>query len=180
MQNVNRLTAAEFLEWQARVEGRYELVDGHIVPHPDYFGPQGFAFPDNEHALVCTNLLVALRAQLQPPCRVYVGAGTLVDATDVNGPDVAVSCCDADVHRKALQEPRFIFEVSSPKTARVDTGRKVTDYLSLPTVEAYVHVDRPRRALTMYRNDGGPQTYRDGRVALADGIEIDVRAVFEI
>jgi len=36
MRDVQRLTADEFFAWQALVEGRYELVDGHIVPHPDY------------------------------------------------------------------------------------------------------------------------------------------------
>ncbi len=45
MRAVQRLTADEFFAWQALVEGRYELGDGHIVPHPDYVTPVGFAAP---------------------------------------------------------------------------------------------------------------------------------------
>jgi len=64
----------EFFSWQALVEGRYELVDGHIVPHPDYVTPAGFAAPDAEHGLVCLNLGIALQAQLQAPCRALMPA----------------------------------------------------------------------------------------------------------
>ncbi len=36
MRDPSRLTVDEFFAWQEHAEGRYELVDGHIVPHPDY------------------------------------------------------------------------------------------------------------------------------------------------
>jgi len=122
MRDVQRLTADEFFAWQALVEGRYELVDGHIVPHPAYVTPTGFAAPDAEHGLVCLNLGIALQAQLRAPCRAYVGVCVVVDRADANISDVAVSCDQDDRSRPALIAPRYVFEVSSPKTYRIDTG----------------------------------------------------------
>jgi len=177
MRDVQRLTADEFFAWQALVEGRYELVDGHIVPHPDYVTPLGFAAPDTEHGLVCANLVTALRAQLRAPCRVYVGVGVVVDRADANIPDIAVSCDEGDRSRPALIAPRYVFEVSSPKTYRIDTGRKVGEYLAISTIEAYAFLDRPRHSLTVYRADAGPQTFCTGMVRLGD-VSLHVEALF--
>lgn len=177
MHDIHRMAVDEFLTWQRCVEGCYELVDGFIVPHPDYWSPQGFASPDNEHALILANLVGLLRAQLKPPCRVYPGAGTVVDRKDANVPDLSVSCRD-DRMANALYEPRYVFEVSSPKTARIDTGRKVMDYLSITSVEAYVFVDRQNRTLTVYRPSRGPETIQAGSVDLADDVTLPLDDVF--
>ena len=178
MRDPNRLTADEFFGWQALVDGRYELIDGHITPHPDYVTPLGFAAPDNDHAAVCATLIGMLQMQLRAPCRVYVGAGTIVDRVNANVPDIAVSCSESDRAEKALAGPRLILEVSSTKTARIDTGRKVDDYLAIATVESYVVVDRSRRAITVYAPDRGPQTYTAGVIDIARAIALDVEAIF--
>ncbi len=127
MRDVQRLTADEFFAWQALVEGRYELVDGHIVPHPDYVTPAGFAAPDAEHGLVCLNLGIALQAQLRAPCRAYVGVCVVVDRADANISDVAVSCDQDDRSRPALIAPRYVFEVSSQRriASTPEGGRRI-------------------------------------------------------
>lgn len=178
MHDVTRLTVDDFFAWQRLVDGRYELVDGHITPHPDYVTPAGFAVPDNDHAAVCANLVGLLQAQLKPPCRVYVGAGAVVDRLNANVPDVAVSCSDADRTKAAIAEPRFVLEVSSPSTARIDTGRKVSAHLAIATLEAYFVVDRPRRAVTVYRPDAGPQTFVSGEVRVANDLTLSIDAIF--
>ncbi len=78
-----------------------------------------------------------------------------------------------------MTSPRFVFEISSPKTARIDTGRKVGDYASIEGLEAYVFVDRKRRTITVYRPDDGPQTYDRGRVDLAPDVMLELDAVFD-
>ena len=180
MRNPERLTVDEFFKWQSLVEGRYELVDGHIVPHPDYFDAQGLAAPDNDHGAVLANLVRIVSAQLAPPCRAYAGAGAVVDRINANIPDLSISCSEADRSRKGgLREPRFVFEVSSPKTAGIDTGRKVGEYLAIAYLEAYVFIDRKRRTITVYRPDAGPQTYGQGSVVpLGEGLVLGVDAVF--
>lgn len=40
-----RLAVDEFFDWLGRQEGLHELVDGRIVPHPDYVTPSEFAAP---------------------------------------------------------------------------------------------------------------------------------------
>lgn len=179
MVDPNRLTVDEFFAWQSLVDGRYELIDGHIVPHPDYFDAQGLAAPDTGHARIVANLTALLTPQLRAPCRVYTGAGAQVDRVNANIPDVAVSRSQADSDVPSLREPRFVCEVSSPKTARTDTGRKVADYLAIATLEAYLFVDRKHGTITVYRPDAGPQTYDAGRVVpVGDGVSLSVDAVF--
>lgn len=179
MVDPNRLTVDEFFAWQSLVEGRYELIDGHIVPHPDYFDARGLAAPDTGHARIVANLTALLATQLRPPCRVYTGAGAQVDRVNANIPDVAVSCSEADFDVPALREPRFVFEISSPKTARTDTGRKVGDYLAIATLEAYLFVDRKHGTITVYRPCAGPQTYDSGSVvSLGSGVSLVAKTVF--
>jgi len=178
VRDVNRLSVDEFFGWQAFVEGCYELVDGHITPHPDYVTPYGFAAPDNEHGVVCGNLIGSLYPQLRPPCRVYAGAGTIVNRINANVPDVTVSCSETDRAGTAIAQARFIFEVSSPKTARIDTGRKVGDYLAIATLESYVFIDRLHRSITVYRPDAGPQTYDEGTIAIGSDLRLDIARIF--
>jgi Uma2 family endonuclease len=60
---------------------------------------------------------------------------------------------------RGLANPAYIFEVLSPSTARIDRGRKVAEYLAIPSLEAYVVLDPERRSISVYRRDEGPQTY---------------------
>jgi Uma2 family endonuclease len=159
MRDPSRITVEEFFAWHEHVEGRYELVDGHIVPHPDFVTPQGLAAPSNEHAAILANLGFALMPQLEPPCRFYAGAGVAVDLVSANVPDAAISCDPDDRTRKGgLLRPAFVFEILSLSTKRIDRGRKVTDYLAIESVEAYVVLDPEREAISVYRRDRGPET----------------------
>lgn len=178
MRDVDHLTVEEFFAWQQLVEGRYELRDGHIVPHADYFDANGLAAPDTSHARIVANLTLILGKQIRPPCRIYAGAGAIVDRANANVPDLAVSCVEGDQNDIALRSPRFVFEVSSPKTARIDTGRKVADYTAITGLEAYVFVDRKHRTVTIYRPNAGPQTFERGSVPLSGDLTLEIDDVF--
>ncbi|MDQ2909320.1 MAG: Uma2 family endonuclease [Candidatus Eremiobacteraeota bacterium] len=175
MYDFERMTVEEFFAWHQTVEGRYELVDGRIVPHPDYVTPQGLAAPANDHGAIISNLDAAFRAQLKAACRVYVGAGAKVNRVNANIPDLSVSCDPEDRGRMALENPRFVCEVLSPKTRRADMTRKVAEYLSIASLEAYVIVDGERRTVTVHRPDAGPQTWDDTSVVpLTDDVTLIV------
>jgi len=175
MFDYDRMTVEEFFDWHQTVEGRYELVDGRIVPHPDYVTPQGLAAPSNDHAAILSNLDAAFREQLKPPCRVYVGAGAKVNRVNANVPDLSVSCDPDDRTHAALENPRFVCEIISPTTRRTDMTRKVADYLAIASLEAYVIVDGERRTVTVHRSDAGPQTWDDtSAVHLADDVTLIV------
>jgi Uma2 family endonuclease len=175
MQDPNRLTVEEIFARQEHVEGRYELVDGHIVPHPDYVTLKGLAAPSNLHAAIGANLGLAIGGQLRKGFQLYVGAGAVVDRVNANVPDLAISCDPADLARKdGLANPRFVFEILSPSTKRIDHGRKVGEYLAIASLEAYVVIDPERPSITIYRPDDGPHTHvasdAASGVALADDI----------
>jgi Uma2 family endonuclease len=169
-QDVDAITVPEFIAWAEWVEGRYELVDGHIVPHPDYFStPQGFASPDNDHNAIVANIMRIVERQIAPPCRIYPSAGVEVAENKANTADAAVSCLDSRSD-KVLRSPTVVFEVSSDRTRKNDTGRKVSQYTSIPSLIVYVFVDRKNRAITLYRPDRPPETYSDGSRPLTSDI----------
>ena len=66
-------------------------------------------------------------------------------------PDVVVDCGNNGDDDLFADEPRVIFEVLSPSTARTDRTEKRINYQSLPTLEVYVLVDQARMAVTVYR-----------------------------
>ncbi len=177
MLDPDRLTVDDFFAWQELVDGRYELVDGHIVMHPDYFDAQGLASPDNGHGLIVANVTLLLGPQLKAPCRLYIGAGAEVDRMNANIPDLAVSRGDKSTD-KYLSAAQLVVEVSSPKTYRIDTGRKVGNYLSIKTLEAYVFVDRKLNAITLYRPDAGPQSFHEGVVPITTDVSLPLDEVF--
>ena len=179
MLDADRMSVEEFFAWHQHVEGRYELVEGRIVPHPDYVTPEGLAAPSNEHAAILANLALTLGSKLQPPCRIFIGAGAAVDRITANIADLSVSCDPSDLAGSVLKRPRFVFEVLSPKTKRIDVGRKVLEHLAIPSLDAYVVVDGEHRSVTVYRPDAGAQTYgAEEAVVLSADLELTVAELF--
>ena len=67
----------------------------------------------------------------------------------------------------------------SPKTKRIDVGRKVLEHLAIPSLDAYVVVDGEHRSVTVYRPDAGAQTYgAEETVALSADLELTVAELF--
>ncbi len=172
----------EFFDWLGEQEGIYELVDGRIVPHPDYVTPLGLAAPVVMHGVVAGNIFAALRSRLRPPCFVSVTVGVEIDRKNGNVPDLAVSCSPADLRAKKMRKPRYIVEVLSPSTRRTDRGAKVEDYLRIPSLRSYLVVDIEAKAMTAYTKDGPPLTAyeRDRVVRLDDDLELPFAEVFAI
>jgi Uma2 family endonuclease len=123
-----RMSLAEFLEWDDGTDARYELVDGRIV---------AMAPPIEAHGTIVANLAAAIRPRLKPPCRVVVEAGIMpADRADTwYQADLVVACAPAERGARAIAEPRLIVEVLSPSTAAHDRGVKLADYRKLASVE---------------------------------------------
>jgi len=141
-----RMSADEFLAWEATQTERHEFVQGEV------FAMTGGRDRNNT---VTLNLALALRQHLAGSgCRVYAGDLKLqVAAADAFFyPDLMVTCSAADLaDRLVKREPVLVVEVLSPSTEAFDRGDKFAHYRRLPSLREYLLVDVDRLRCDLYR-----------------------------
>ncbi len=141
-----RLSADEFLAWEAGQVERHEYVRGEVF---------AMAGGDDRNDLVAGNVYMALRQHLRgSPCKVFASDVKLqVDAADsFFYPDVMVTCSVADAaSRLVKREPLLLVEVLSPATAAFDRGDKFAAYRSLPGLAEVLLIDIDRQRCDLYR-----------------------------
>ena len=141
-------TADAFLAWAAdQPRGRFELVAGQVVAMaPERAG----------HARAKGRVYRALgdaiaRAGLD--CEAFTDGMTVrIDTGTVYEPDALVRCGprtpDAAVE---IADPAIVVEVVSPSSRGADTGAKLGDYFTLPSVRHYLVVNAETRTLIHHR-----------------------------
>lgn len=143
---LHRMTAQDFLAWDAHETIKREFVRGEVF---------AMAGADEPHVACVGNLFVALRNHLRSgPCRVFMLDMKLrVEAADCYFyPDVLVTCSATDAQDlKIKREPTLVVEVLSPSTAGYDRGDKFADYRLLPSLREYALVDPDSRRCDVYR-----------------------------
>jgi len=139
-----RMTLAEFLEWDAGTDRRYELQGGI----PVMMAPSLEA-----HGELALALGAEIRARLRPPCRVISEAGIVVpDRADTYYVcDLAVTCAPREPGPRMVAEPVLVVEVLSPSTGQVDRWHKVADYRTLPSVREILVVFSDERRVEVQR-----------------------------
>ena len=146
-----RMTATDFLAWDATQTLRHEFVEGEVF---------AMAGAGEAHVTVALNVAMLLRQHLAgTPCRTFITDMKLrVEAVDAFFyPDVMVTCTAADAGDPLVKrEPVLLVEVLSPATAAYDRGDKFAAYRKLPTLREYLLVDTDSRRCDLDRkgNDG--------------------------
>ena len=132
-----RVTVREFLAMDLG-DAKAELVDGMILM---------MAGGSPRHAAIAMNLGIALGNRLRGTgCRPY-GSDLAIRTGEasIRFPDVSVYCRedtrDDPADPKLLGDPRVLFEVLSPSTARNDQITKLAEYRARPGVRTVVFVD---------------------------------------
>jgi Uma2 family endonuclease len=141
-----KLSADDYLAWEASQTTRHEFVDGEIY---------AMAGAEDSHVTVSLNAAMALRRHLSgTPCRVYI-SDMKVHVAAANSffyPDVLVTCSDADrASRLIKHEPTLLVEVLSPSTAAYDRGQKFALYRQLDSLREYAVIDVEERSTDVYR-----------------------------
>ncbi len=163
-----RMTADEFIAWamEQPEHEHYELVRGEVIA----MAPERVV-----HGRVKANIAAAMIAAIRSnhlPCDTYIDSMVVrVSADTVYEPDVVVRCGEPlDDNALEVTDPMIVIEVVSPTSARRDTGGKLADYLSIPTVRHYLIVMTNNPAIIHHRRDetGAIATaiIRDGSVHL--------------
>jgi len=141
-----RMTADEYLAWDAGQTERTEFVAGEVF---------AMAGGEDRNATVAGNLYIALRQHLRgSPCRVYAHDVKLrVEAADgFFYPDLMVTCSAADLAERLIKrEPVLVVEVLSPSTSAFDRGDKFAAYRRLPSLREYLLVDVDRQRCDLFR-----------------------------
>jgi Uma2 family endonuclease len=144
-----KMTSAEYLEWESHQDIRYELVEGIAV------AMTGGTIPND----IALNFYSALRPYLRARgCRVNVAdVKVRVNSNSVYFyPDLVVSCDPQDVMaREAIESPMVIVEVLSPSKAAKDRSEKFTRYRSIPSLQEYILIETERIGVECYRRGEG-------------------------
>ncbi len=69
-------------------------------------------------------------------------------------PDAAIVCEPVAGDAQFTDSPTVVLEVLSPSTRRNDEGRKRQDYLTIPTLRAYLVAEADFPQITVHRRDG--------------------------
>ena len=173
-----QMNAEEFLAWRQHQDATFELVDGAPVLKFDN-GSEMMAGGTRDHALVCANLLAALRPQLRGgPCLPFpADLAVRVSATQVRQPDVTVDCRRGRGGDLTAAEPTLLFEVLSPSARRFDLLRKTNEYQRLASVRQFVLLEPDQaRALVWTReiDTSWSATTVEGLEASLDLSSVDV------
>ncbi len=108
------------------------------------------------HDRIANNIIRELGNQLRgKPCEVFSSDVKVRIQRDVANffyyPDATVDCSEADGSSLYAENPRVIFEITSPDTERVDRGEKLLNYQSLPKLDVYAIFDQFHIAVSIYR-----------------------------
>lgn len=136
-----RMTVAEFLDWDDGTDTRHMLIEGIVV---------AMAPPSQRHSRIRANTSYAIRRRLNAPGATLVAAGLVLTTDTCVLADVATSCEPAGSGR-LITQPVLLVEVLSPTTRRDDLGVKVPGYQELPSVREIWAVDSERRSVRTWR-----------------------------
>jgi Uma2 family endonuclease len=142
---LKRMSAQEFIRWEAEQEERYELVDGEV------FAMTGGTYA---HDRVRMNLSAALLFHLRgTPCRVIGPEVKIRVEPDAPAyyPDLFVACREIEPSASEVGEAKLIVAVLSPSTERKDRGSKWIEYQRLPMLQEYVVIDPDKRRIEIFR-----------------------------
>ena len=140
-----RLTAADYLEGEARSTVRHEFVDGEVY---------AMAGAGEAHNLIALNVAARLRSAVRGgPCRVFISDMKLHVAAwnAFYYPDVMVVCSPTDNHTHYKESPSVIVEVLSDSTADIDRREKLLAYRTLASLREYVLIAQDKRQIDVYR-----------------------------
>lgn len=142
----HRMSADEYLAWEATQSERHDFVDGEVY---------AMAGAEDRHVTVSGNVYMALRQHLAGSrCKTYMADMKVQSGADSAFfyPDVVVSCSEAD-RQSALvkREPTLIVEVLSPSTAAYDRGEKFARYRQIAALAEVAFVDLDTRRTDVYR-----------------------------
>src|SRR5450631_3453164 len=178
-----KMSFEECLAWSARQErGRFEYIDGEILEMPAEGGVHNFA----KGALFIALKEAAKRANFHGSVFTDGMTVRIERANRGREPDAAVTATPvADKAAMVLVDPLIVVEVVSPTSERDDTGDKLNEYFSVPSIQHYL-ILRPDKKLIVHHARGGEASKLVTALVTENtlrldppGLELDLAPVWE-
>jgi Uma2 family endonuclease len=172
----NRMSLADFLDWEERQELRYEF---------DGFQAYAMVGGTAAHSTIQRNLLTALTIRLRgKPCQAHGSELKIAVAGSIRYPDAFVVCTPVAPKDQVVADPDVIFEVLSETTARVDHVTKNAEYRATTSVQRCVMLEQDSQAATVFAREGdrwvGSLFTGDAMLAMPEiGIEVPLAELYD-
>lgn len=138
------MTVDEFLSWEDGTDTRYELMDGLVRTMTPLSNSEGAV-----KGTVCGIIGSILRPRR--PCRGETSPVIRISEHTMWMVDIAVTCNPPTLE---IAEPLLLVEIMSAKSATHDLGRKLPDYIALPSVQEIWMAHSERRWIQAWYRDG--------------------------
>ena len=153
------MTVEEYFRFEEGSQVRHEYVSGEL------YAMSGATLRHN--AIVANIGTRLLAAAGDGPCWVVMNDMRVQASHDVYYyPDVVVICVPMAELDTTATEPCMVVEVTSPSTARIDRGEKLTAYKKLPSLRAYLIVDHRRRRVERHWRAGPDDVWQREEIVL--------------
>jgi Uma2 family endonuclease len=130
VQSPLRMDKQAFLAWAQTQEERYELDRGRVLM---------MTGGSRAHWQIMLNLAKALDARLATEkYAVLPEFGVDLESGSIRFPDVVVDIANEQPRDLTATAPVLIAEILSPSSERIDLGDKAAEYLSVPSLLAYL------------------------------------------
>jgi Uma2 family endonuclease len=161
----HRYTYAQYVALEKESPTKHEFFDGEIY---------ALAGGSEDHSALAAKVIVALAGALgDRPCRVHTSDLRIyVEAVGLaTFPDGSVICGPLQQHTPSPDatalNPMILLEVTSDSSEEYDTGAKLANYQTIPTLREVILISHRERRITVHRRDA---TGKWGmRVAIAGG-----------
>jgi Uma2 family endonuclease len=175
---VDKSTFLQFVA--ANDEGRYEFEQGRIV--------QQMTGGTQRHGRIAGRFYALLAQQVDPALWVAMFERGVESPTTIRYADVLVEPVAESGDSLVTATPALIVEVLSPSSMARDLDAKPTEYLGLPTLQAYIVASQDEAACLIWLRDANglfpalPSELRGGTSMLrvpALGVEIKLCQVYD-
>ena len=148
-----KLDKRAFLLWAEGREGHFELKASSIVM---------MTGGSRNHAFLAQEIAFAIRRQIDRASWSIGLADLAVEiGEDIRYPDVIVEPAGGDGTALSTATPAFIAEVLSPSSLALDFNVKAAEYMSLPSLEAYLVAAQDEMRMWLWQRpaEGDPRPF---------------------
>ena len=144
----NFITEEEYLNAELTSEVKHEYIDGQIY---------AMAGASVSHRKISGNIFRKIGNHLEDKsCTPYMSDARVGTKNDYYYPDVVVDC-NPDENPDSLyaEKPVLIVEVFSKNTKHLDKGRKLLEYINMPSVKEYIMIEQNSASIDVLRKSEG-------------------------
>ena len=146
------LDKTTFLHWAEGREGRFELKGSRV---------ETMTGGSRNHARVIARLMGSLLRQIDAALWSVTASDLAVEiGEDIRYPDILAEYFEGEGAALSTVTPVFVAEVLSPSSLALDLNIKASEYMSLPSLEAYLVAAQDERRMWLWQRPAGDQGHR--------------------